>query len=89
MSVFPGTGSDDIGAFSDGAEFDAEDESDEEFNIEEKKARRSDYVTVELPRNPLASLEVTSSLDRSNISNRKAMQVFSAVRSWRTMTSPG
>ena len=52
---------------------------DEEFNIQEKQARRSDYITVELPRDPLGSLEVTGALDRSNITNRQAMQVFSSV----------
>ena len=52
---------------------------DEEFNIREKQARRSDYITVELPRDPLGSLEVTGALDRSNITNRQAMQVFSSV----------
>ena len=30
---------------------------DEEFNIQEKQARRSYYITVELPRDPLGSLE--------------------------------
>ena len=53
--------------------------TDEEFNIQEKQARRSNFVTVDLPRDPLASLEVTGALDRSNISNRTAMQVFSSV----------
>ena len=53
--------------------------TDEEFNIQEKQARRSNFVTVDLPQDPLASLEVTGALDRSNISNRTAMQVFSSV----------
>ena len=52
---------------------------DVEFNIQEKQARRSDYITVDLPRDPLGSLEVTGALDRSNITNRQAMQVFSSV----------
>ena len=52
---------------------------DEEFNIQEKQARRSDYITVELPRDPLGSLDVTGTLDRNNISNRMAMQVVSSV----------
>ena len=52
---------------------------DEEFNIKEMQARRSDYVTVELPRNPMASLDITSAMDRTNITNRTAMQVISSV----------
>ena len=52
---------------------------DEEFNIQEKKGRRSDFITVQLPRDPMASLDVTSALDRTNITNRTAMQIFSSV----------
>ena len=52
---------------------------DEEFNIEEKKTRKSDYYSVDLPRDLLASLEVTGTLYRSNISDRTAMQVISSV----------
>ena len=52
---------------------------DEEFNIRENKSRRSDSITVELPRDPMASLELTSALDRTNIPNRAAMQIVSSV----------
>ena len=52
---------------------------DKEFKIKEKQARRSNYNTVELPRDPLGSLDVTGALDMSSISNRTAMQVFSSV----------
>ena len=52
---------------------------DEEFNIQEKKGRRSDFITVELPRDPMASLDITSALDHTNINNRTAMQIVSSV----------
>ena len=52
---------------------------DEEFNIKEKQAKRSDYITVELPRDPLGNLDVTGTLDRTNMSNRTAMQVVSSI----------
>ena len=51
----------------------------EEFNIQENKDRRSDFITVELPRDPMASLDITSALDRTNIPNRMAMQIVSSV----------
>ena len=55
------------------------DNRDEEFNIQENKDRRSDFITVELPRDPMASLDITSALDRTNIPNRTAMQIVSSV----------
>ena len=35
---------------------------------------------MELPRNPMASLDITSAMDRTNITNRTAMQVISSVQ---------
>ena len=55
------------------------DNRDEEFNIKEKQARRSDFITVELPRDPLRNLDTTGTLDRTNMSNRTAMQVVSSI----------
>ena len=55
------------------------DNRDEEFNIQENKDRRSDFITVELPRDSMASLDITSALDRTNIPNRTAMQIVSSV----------
>ena len=52
---------------------------DEEFNVKEKMARRSDFITVDLPRDPLASLGVTGTLDRINMSDRTAMHFVSSI----------
>ena len=58
----------------------------EEADLDEpnisKKARRdkkSEFVTVDLPRNLLNSLEVTSALDRTGTSNNAAMEIFSSL----------
>ena len=46
-------------------------------------SRPGDLTTLQwrcrMPRDPLGSLDVTGTLDRNNISNRTAMQVFSSV----------
>ena len=52
---------------------------DDEFNIKEKQAKRSDYITVELPRDPMRNLDTTGTLDRTNMSDRTAMQVVSSI----------
>ena len=55
------------------------DRRDEEFNVKEKMTRRSDFITVDLPRDPLASLGVTGTLDRINMSDRTAMHFVSSI----------
>ena len=44
-----------------------------------RKDKKSEFVTVDLPRNLLSSLEVTTALDRTGTSNNAAMAIFSSI----------
>ena len=51
--------------------------SDKDYKV--NNAKRSKMVTLELPRNPWNSPEVTSMLDRTKVTSRQAVGVFSAL----------
>ena len=53
----------------------------DEPNISKKPRRdkKSEFVTVNLPRNLINSPEVTAALDRTGTSNNAAMEIFSSL----------
>ena len=55
---------------------DKEDEEDEEMN---RRPKRSKLVDIQLPRNIMASPQVTAAMDRTNTSPAQAMHLISAV----------
>ena len=55
---------------------DKEDKEDEEMN---RRLKRSKLVDIQLPRNIMASPQVTAAMDRTNTSPAQAMHLISAV----------
>ena len=54
-------------------------ETDEDFNVKESKKRKTETVTVELPRNPWKNPETTAMMDRLKMTSSQAMGFFSSI----------
>ena len=65
----------------DGISEQKENNNDSEFDSDTKthKKRRSDTVTVEIPRKLFSSTEIVSMLDRTQVSSRKAVGITAAI----------